>query len=263
VIRRSALAAGLLLAGLAATSCSTFDRASSVAQVADAKLSRTDLAALTGDSAGAGDKSRAAITQWITLGLLGGDTSGVTSAADLTARLGKAEVAVAAPFMGSAKEQYDKGLDGSPVLCLRAIPLAATNTPETVLAEINGGTSFADAATKYSADATLAQSGGVVPGDTNGSECLAPKTLNADLLKLLVDAKAVVGTPLTVDFSGTKIIFLLRPFDELPEINKDSLVATEIQAAVTKQIAAAKIYVNPQYGKWDTSTLNVVALGQS
>jgi hypothetical protein len=263
VIRRSALAAGLLLAGLAASSCSTIDRASSVAQIGSDKLSRADLAVLTGADGGAGDKARAAITQWLTLGVLGGDVAGITSATDLTARLTKAETAIAAPFMGSAKAQYDKGLDGSPILCLRAIPLAAPNTPEAVLAVINGGTSFADAATKYSADPTLAQSGGIVPGDTQGSECLAPKTLNADLLKSLTDAKAAIGTPTTVDFKGTKIIFLLRTFDELPEINKDGLVGPDIQAAVTKQIAAAKIYVNPQYGKWDPKALNVVALGQS
>jgi len=263
VIRRSALAAGLLVAGLAASSCSTFDRASSVAQIGPDKLSRTDLVALTGSDGGAGDKARAAITQWLTLGVLGGDVAGIKSTDDLTARLTKAETAVAAPFMDSAKAQYSKGLDGSPILCLRAIPLAAPNTPDTVLAAITGGTSFADAATKYSADPTLAQSGGVVPGDAQGSECLAPKTLNADLLKSLTDAKAAIGTPTTVEFKGTKIIFLLRPFEELPEINKDSLVATEIQTAVAKQIAAAKIYVNPQYGKWDPKALNVVALGQS
>jgi hypothetical protein len=262
VIRRSALAAGLLLAGLAASSCSTFDRASSVAEVSGVKLSRTDLAALTGTDAGSGAAARGQITKWLTLGVLGGDVAGITSASDLTARLGTAETSLAAPFMDSAKSQYVKGLDGSPILCLRAIPLAATNSPDTVLAELKAGTSFADVATKYSADATLAQSGGIVPGDTQGSECLAPKTLNADLLKLLTDAKAVVGTPVVVDFQGTKIIFLLRAFDELPEINKDSLVASDIQAVVSKQIAAAKIYVNPQYGKWDAKSLNVVALDQ-
>jgi hypothetical protein len=263
VIRRSALAAGLLLAGLAATSCSTFDRASSVAEFGSSKLSRTDLVALTGAESGAGDKARAAITRWLTLGVLGGDTRGISSADELTARLNKAQTTVAAPFMDSARAQYSKGLDGSPIVCLRAIPLAAPNTPDTVLAAIAGGTSFADAATKYSSDPTLAQSGGVIPGDTQGSDCLAPKTLNADLLKLLTEAKPAIGTPTTVDFNGTKIIFLLRPFDEIPEINKDSLVGTEIQAAVSKQIAAAKIYVNPQYGKWDPSALSVVALGQS
>jgi hypothetical protein len=263
VIRRSALAAGLLLAGLAASSCSTFDRASSVAEVGGAKLSRADLAALTGADAGSGATARKQITGWLTLGVLGGDVAGITSADDLTARLGKAEIAVAAPFMASAKSQYVKGLDGSPLLCLRAIPLAPANSPDTVLAEMKAGTSFGDAATKYSADATLAQSGGIVPGDTQGSECLAPKTLNADLLTLLTTAKAEVGTPVVVDFQGTKIIFMLRPFEELPEINKDALVGTEIQAAVSKQIAAAKIYVNPQYGKWDASSLTVVGLEQS
>jgi hypothetical protein len=263
VIRRSALVAGLLVAGLAASSCSTFDRSSSVAEIGSKKLSRADLALLTGNDAGAGDKTRVAITQWLTLGVLGGEVAGITSTDDLKARLSKAETTIAAPFMGTAKAQYDKGLDGSPILCLRAIPLAATNTPDTVLAAIAGGTSFADAATKYSADPTLAQSGGIVPGDTQGSECLAPGTLNADLLKALTDAKAVVGTPITVDFKATKIVFLLRAFEEIPEINKDSLVGTEIQAAVSKQIAAAKIYVNPQYGKWDPKALNVVALGQS
>jgi hypothetical protein len=177
--------------------------------------------------------------------------------------LGTAEKALVEPFMPSAKAQYEKGLDGAPALCLRAIPLAPANTPDTVLAAIAAGTSFADAATKYSADPTLAQSGGVVPGDTTGSECLAPKTLNADLLKSLVDAKAVVGTPIAVDFQGTKIIFLLRPFDELPEINKDSFVAADIQAALAKQLASATVYVNPQYGKWDPKSATVVALEQS
>jgi hypothetical protein len=231
--------------------------------VGDVQLSRTDLAALTGADAGSGPAARSQITKWLTLGVLGGDVAGITSASDLTARLGKAETALAAPFMGNARALYEKGLDGAPILCLRAIPLAATTSPDTVLAAITAGTSFSDAATKYSADATLAQSGGIVPGDTQGSECLAPSSLNADLLKSLTDAKAAVGAPATVDFKGTKIIFLLRPFDELPEINKDGLVGPDIQAAVANQIASAKIYVDPRYGKWDVKTLNVVALDQS
>jgi hypothetical protein len=92
---------------------------------------------------------------------------------------------------------------------------------------------------------------------------VVPTTVNPDLLKALTDAKAAIGTPLSVEFQGSKIVFLLRPFDDIPEINKDGLVGPDIQAAVAKQIAAAKIYVNPQYGKWDAQQLSVVALGQS
>jgi hypothetical protein len=261
VIRRSALAAALLLAGLAASSCSTFDRASSVAALGGAKLSRAGLAALSGADAGSGATERKQITGWLTLGVLGGDVAGITSGDDLTARLGKAEIAFAAPFMASAKSQYVKGLNGSPMLCLRAIPLAPANSPDTVLAEMKAGTSFGDAATKYSADSALAQSGGIV-SDAQGAECLAPKSLNADLLTSLTNAKAEVGAPVVVDFQGTKVIVMLRPFEELPQVNKDSLVGTEIQAAVSKQFAEAKIYVNPQYGKWDAKSLNVVALEQ-
>ena len=249
------------MAALAISSCSTFDRRDAVAEVKGVTLTRAELSLLTNNSAG-GTEARTAISQWLTVAVLGGDVAHVAGIDDLNARRTKAIDALSAPFMDTARQKYAQGLDGSPVLCLAAIPLAPTTNPDIVLGELSGGTSFADAAGKYSIDANLAQSGGLIQ-DQSGASCLAPGGLSQELLTSMKTASAAVGATIVVDFKDNKVIIRMRPFEELSQTDKATIVQEDIGGEVKARLAATKVYVDPKYGKWDPKTVTVVPLEQS
>lgn len=272
MIRRSLLVAGALVAALAVSSCSTFNRTSAVAEVNGHQLSRSVLQALINSDTSAdvpnpgdatsGANARFEISKWVTVAVLGGDVSGVASVQDLASRRTKVIDEISAPLMDTARGRYAKGLDGSPVLCLAAIPLAGTTAPDTVLAELKAGATFADTAKKYSTDANIAQSGGLIQ-DQNGASCLAPTGFNPALVTAMKTAGATPGTPTTVDLTGSKAIILLRPFDELGQADKAAIVQPEIGVVVKDRLGSSKVYVSPLYGHWDTKSLTIVALEQS
>ena len=260
MIRRSPLVVGLaLVAATTISSCSTFDRADTAAVINGEHLTRAELDAIDGNLSG-GDAMRQAITSWLQLGVMGGDTANITTAAELSTRIKAAIVSISSPYLPQAAANYALGLNGAPLLCLRAIPLAASTTPDSVLTALKGGMSFGDAAKQFSSDATLAASGGIV-GDGNGTECLDPATqLNADLMKVLKDAKLEVGVPADIIFKNNHIIMELRPFDELGAQQKASFAQSLITEDLKKRVASAKVSVNPRYGRWDAASASVVAL---
>ena len=152
-------------------------------------------------------------------------------------------------------------LDG-PAVCLAAIPLAATTTAATVLADLAAGTSFADVAKKYSSDPNLAATGGLIQ-DQNGTGCLTPSGFNADLITQIKAANAAPGKPVSISLNSVNAIVMIRLFDDLSQNDKAVFVQSELGAKVKDQLATTKVFVNPQYGKWDPTTVAVVALEQS
>jgi hypothetical protein len=258
VNRRVVLATGVLLAAATLSSCSTFSRTETAAEVDGVRLSRTELNTLTGDATD-GDAVRKVIGDWLRLAVLGGDVNGVTSPDDLATRREAAIQALSEPFIEEGRPQYELGLDGSPLLCLGAIPLAAGADTAPVLADIEGGMSWADAAQQYSADPSFAANGGLVL-DQNGNNCLSPDGFNPDLLATLSDAGASVGTPVTVDVGGAPAVVLLRPFDDLSTTDKASLVSDQVANALIERLDAVDIYVNPRFGRWDTASVSVLPL---
>lgn len=258
VNRRVVLAAGALLAVASLSSCSTFSRSDVAAEVDGERLSRSELNALTGDSS-SGDAVREVIGDWLRLAVLGGDVSGVESADDLAARREAAIQALSEPFLEEGRAVYELGLDGSPLLCLGAIPLPGGTDTAPILDEIAGGLSWAEAAQKYSSDPSFAANGGLVL-DQNGGNCLSPDGFNPDLLATLADAGAAVGTAVEVAVGGAPALVLLRPFDELSTTDKASFVSDKVASELLERLAAVDIYVNPRYGRWDSESVSVLPL---
>ncbi len=259
MIRRIVLAVGVLVALASISSCTTFSRSDAAAEVNGEELTRAELNLLTN---GATDATtvRQSIDDWLRLAVIGGDISGITSADDLQARRQDAITALSAPFLADARTKYELGLDGSPVLCLGAIPLAPGTDPNQVLAELQGGMSWADAATKYSSDPSFAQSGGLVL-DSNGTNCLDPAGFTPGLLQALRDINIQIGVPAAIDLSNTTALVVLRPFDSLTATEQSSLVVDQLNAEISTRLSNTKIYVNPRFGRWDEATVSVVSLG--
>ena len=187
--RRTPIAIGLALAASLLSACTTFNRTDTAASINGHDLSRSALSAIDGNI-DTGDAARSAITTWLQLGVMGGDTDGITNAAELNGRMKAAITALATPYLPQAKANYELGLNGAPLLCLRAIPIVAPNTPDTVLTALSGGMKFADAAAKFSSDATLAASGGII-GDGQGTDCLDPaKQLSPEQIEVQIAARA-------------------------------------------------------------------------
>lgn len=261
VMRRLALPLAALVAAVSFSSCSSVDRADVAAVVNGHELTNDQLSTLV-DGSTDGDTIREVLRKWIEIVAVTGDASGITTAADLDTRKAAAQTDLLAEFSDSSRTGYERGLDGSPLLCLSAIPLDTTVPATQVLDELAGGTTFADAAKQYSIDPSLAESGGVV-ASTDGVECLAADQFNTELLSLLADAGAKVGTPTSVVLQDQEVVIMLRPFDELTfsEAELLQLASEDLGAELTARYESAAISVDSRLGTWDPATGRVVALG--
>jgi len=260
VIRRLTVLAGALVAAASFSSCATFEDSDAAVSVNGHELAADQLEVLA-DGASNGDAVRRAMSAWTQIEVLGGDTEGLTSFAELSERLEETMRSLAAMYLDEGRGSYELGLSGSPVACLAVIPLDPTVPSAPVLAEFEDGASFADLAAQYSSIESFALNGGLVT-DADGNECFDPIGLNAELITGLVDAEATVGTPVAVMFGGQELIVLLRPFDELSSDSKAllSLPAAQVEAATL--FAAADVHVASRYGRWDAASSSVLPLGE-
>ena len=166
--------------------------------------------------------------------------------------------AISALGADTAQSTYETGMAGSPVVCLAAITVDNIDDANTALAAVNSGTSFADAAHQFSTDTAIADAGGVVKG-RDGSECIAPNTVNPAVTAALKDTP--VGQPIAADLDTFSAVLMLRPYDELsPESKKLIASASVPQTELDAVVNAADIFVDPRYGRWDSATGSVVTL---
>lgn len=260
-MRRLALSAGTLVVAASFSSCSSVDKASTVAEVNGHRLSTDQLATLTDDST-EGDVIRQTLTTWIEVVAVTDDASGMTTPAELSARKLTALQDLLDKFGDAGQATYELGLDGSPLLCLAAIPLDKTVAGATVLAELAAGTTFAEAATAYSDDETLAASGGLVRS-AEGIECIAGDQFNPTLIASLGAAGVTVGEPAAILLNEQEVVVLMRPYDELTfsDAERLQLSANDMGAALNESYAAAEISVSGRVGTWDSNQGRVVATG--
>jgi hypothetical protein len=259
VIRRAVHALAALLAIAALSSCGVTGRSDTVAKVGGTTLTTSGLAKLAGAEK-SGDALRAAITEWITVGALGGDVGNVASKTDLDQLLTDAKTRIATPHLDAARKAYEQGLDAAG-LCLLYIPVAAPTTSKEVLDALAGGMKFDEALQKYSSDATTVQSGGKM-----GGGCVGAATVESQLpglIDALRKAGATVGNFVSVNYQGTDLVMGLRNFDDLSLDEKARFALADISPDVKKAIDSAKVYVNPRYGVWSPSAATVVALSTS
>jgi len=236
-------------------------KGSTAAEVNGHRLSIDELATLSEDS---GDATvvRETLSTWIEVVAVTDDPSGLTSAADLIARKQTSLTDLLEQFGDSGRATYELGIDGSPFLCLRAIPLDGTVTGATVLADLAVGTTFADAATAYSVDETLASTGGLVKSP-EGFECIGSDQFNPALIAALSEASAAVGQPAAVLLSENEVVILLRPYDELTlsDAERLQLSANDLGGALRESYDAAEISVSSRIGQWHAEDGRVVATG--
>ncbi len=262
-MRRLALSAGALVVAASFSSCSSVDKGSIAAEVGDHQLTMDQLATLT-DGSTDGDIVRKAVKTWIEVVAVTDDASGMTTPAELSARKLAALQDLLDQFGGAGQATYELGINGSPLLCLSAIPLDTTVAGSKILEELAAGTTFAEAAKTYSNDETLAASGGVV-SSPDGIECIESEKFNPTLLSTLAEAGATVGTPAAIVLNTQEVVVLLRPYDQLTLSNDEriKLSANDMGAALRESYDLAEISVSRRIGVWDSEGADVVAIGST
>ncbi len=221
-----------LVAFFALSSCATFDRNDVAVKVGDRSLGAEEAQALVGATAQqpTGDQLRATLTAWITH--------------DVLSELGRGV--------------YEQGIAGSPVVCLRAIPVASIDATASIMAALQSGMSFADAARQFSGNTELADSGGIVVA-SDGTECMAPEALVPAVASALTTTP--VGQPLAADLETFSAVLLLRPYDDLSFETQAAVSAAVLPSDQLATIFAdTQVYVDPRYGRWDPGSGSVVSL---
>lgn len=278
--RVAGLAAGLLTVALL-SSCSSPSAPGRdvVASANGVELTRTELASLMdtpidtgsgttappssdGSTQGApsADETRKVMTQWLQIAAIGHDMSTITDGKTLRDEALSASIELATPYLGPAADLYSKGFDGSPKVCLGAIPLAADTKPDEVIAALTGGMSLADAAKQYSSDPAFVQSGGVLTFQ-DGTTCTEPANLNPDVIDQMKGAAP--GEPVLVSLGNGQAVVVIRAFDTLlptEQIGISPDVQKQVAAELNKRLQGADIYVDKRFGRWEPDSSSVVAL---
>lgn len=244
------------------SSCSTFNGNDDAARVGGHHLSTKAVSAFVtaNEQSTPGDQLRDQLTKWIRVTVLEASSGAAaqatpSTAAELEARLSKALATISG---SGAKTLYESGVNGSPVICLAAIPVATIDDANNVLTTLQSGTSFADAAKQFSTDPTIGQAGGVVVG-ADGSECFDTTTVNPDVTKVL--AGTAVGQPVTAQLTTLTAVVMMRPYDDLlPESQARIASASVTDDQVAAIVGDTQVYVDPRYGRWDPDSGSVVPL---
>ena len=260
-MRRLALSAGALVVAASFSSCSSAGKGSTAAEVNGHRLTVAELATLAEDSTDS-KVIRDTLSTWIEVVAVTDDPSGLTSADELASRKQTALKELLEEFGDSGQATYELGIDGSPFLCLAAIPLDPSVAGTQVLQELAAGTPFAEAAATYSIDETLATNGGLGTSQ-EGYECIATGDFNPALIALLSEADAVVGQPAALLLEEQELVLLLRPYDALTlsDAERLQLSANDLGAALRESYDSADISVSSRIGEWHAEDGRVVATG--
>ena len=202
-----------------------------------------------------GDQLREELTKWIRVSVLEASTGTAAPTAATSADISTLDSQVR---INQLQTTYASGVNGSPVICLAAITVATIDDANNVLAKLNSGTSFADAAHQFSTDTTIANDGGIVRGQ-DGGECIDPAAVNPNVITALKDTP--IGQPIAASLDTFSAVLMMRPFDDLlPESKSKIAGAVVSQDQLDALVSAAKIYVDPRYGRWDPDSGAVVTL---
>lgn len=252
----AAFAAATLLAVAGLSSCDKYEPNEAAATVNGHELSLNQLSELV---AGNDDPAvlRAALTAWIQVVAVSEDPGELLTEDALAAQRSVIIPPLIESTQAETKARYEQGLDGSPLLCMAVIPLAADVASTGVLNALNSGIPFAQLAAEFSEDPSLVETGGVIT--VNGDECLPTDQWSAELIGLLTDAEAKVGKPEVIILNDAEVVVLLRPFNELSDNSKIILAQGPVSEALLKLYKAANVKVNESVGIWDSEQGIVVA----
>ncbi|MCE9622856.1 MAG: peptidyl-prolyl cis-trans isomerase [Actinomycetia bacterium] len=261
MIRRLGLVPGVLaatslltVAGL--SSCDKFEPNEAAATVNGYEISLDQLDEL---AEGNDDPAvlRAALTAWIQVVAVSDDPGELLTEDALAAQRDVIIPPLIEATQAQAQSQYEQGLQGSSVLCMAVIPLAADVESATVLDALDEGVPFAELAAQFSEDPSLVETGGIIA--VNGQECLPTDQWNADLIAQLTEAEITVGEPGVIILNDSEVVVLLRPYDELTPESKTLLAQGPVSEALLALYQAADVTVHESIGTWDSEQGLVVA----
>jgi PPIC-type PPIASE domain len=250
-----------MLTLLTLSSCTTFNRNNLAAKVGDRSLTTTEaekLASVSGAPA-TGDDLRTEITKWIRVSVLEAARgltapAALSTSADLDARL-----SIASAAGDRAKELYEAGIGSTPLVCLAAITSASIGDANKVLDQLNSGASFTDMAHQFSTDAGIAAAGGIVKSQDGKQECVDPGAISTTVTDALKGTP--VGKPIAADLGTFSAVLMLRPYADLLPASQALIAKTGVPVEQLKVVVnAAKIYVDPRYGRWDPDSSAVVTM---
>jgi len=162
------------------------------------------------------------------------------------------------------KALYEDRSTQSGAVCLRAILVATQEEIDAVTARINAGEDFATIAQEVSIDSS-ATNGGALQDQTSGSGCLEQATfesqVTAEFLTALTDAKVGEATPAFEIPTVGWVVLLVRPFDEVADDVAVLISGNGAIEAGRSVLSSAKVWVSPEYGRWDPTTLSIVPVG--
>ncbi len=161
------------------------------------------------------------------------------------------------------KEIYDQGAIQSGAVCLRAILTETQEQMDLVSALLSAGQDFAAIAQQFSVDATGAN-GGVISDESSGSECISQEIYESqfspDFLTALADVPVGgLSVPFEIPNAGW-VILLIRPYDEVSADLPVLIAGSAVTDVTDPFMQSAKIWVNPQYGRWDLESQSIVPL---
>ena len=159
------------------------------------------------------------------------------------------------PSESALESLYSKSPTSAGVLCLSHILVKTEAEAKVVLADLSGGTKFADEAAKKSIEPGADKSGGALANGDEPCQALAnlQSSFDKDFMIGAVAAKPGVPTgPIKSSF-GYHII-LSHPFSEVKQSVTTVVTENPGTTLLAGFMAAADITVNSKYGVWNGAT---------
>ena len=156
---------------------------------------------------------------------------------------------------------YNENGARSGAVCLRAILVETKDEIDTVSVRLGAGEDFAAIAQEVSLDSSAAN-GGALQDQTTGSGCLEQAAFENQVTPefLTALANATVGE-VTAAFEIATVgwvVILVRPFDEVAGDVAGLIASNGTVEAGRAVLREAKVWVSPEYGRWDASILGLV-----
>lgn len=164
------------------------------------------------------------------------------------------------PDAESLADLYSAGPEESGLACLRFILTDTRAELDAAIARIEAGESFADIAAEVSVDPSSSD-GGILQNNQTGDDCYGYDELVAQIYQEIADGipglrPGVIGKPIEVPDLGW-IVLLLRPYSEVSGNAQKLIGPITASRLTTSALDNADVWVNPEFGRWDTETRRV------
>ncbi len=160
---------------------------------------------------------------------------------------------------------YAAGPEESGVACLRLILTDTRADIDSARARLDAGEDFATVAREVSTD-TSAEAGGILQDNQSGSECYSLTMLVEQIVQQIGDVAptlkpGVVSDPIEIPEVGW-VLLTLRPFSEVASDAADIIGPITASRLANSAVDNATVWVNPEYGRWDSEARRIVATSQ-